>query len=87
MSLTTFRDFIGELDRKGDLELVEGCDWDLEIGTLTELAAERWGPALLFDKIKDYPVGFRVLANPYSTPNRTTLGLDLPEKSKPLEVV
>ena len=87
MSTTTFRDFIAEIDRIGDLKLLEGCDWDLEIGTLTELMAERWGPALLFEKIKGYPDGFRVLANPYSTPGRTTLGLDLPLDTKPLEVV
>ena len=87
MSTTTFRDFIAEVDRIGDLKLLEGCDWDLEIGTLTELMAERWGPALLFEKIKGYPDGFRVLANPYSTPGRTTLGLDLPLDTKPLEVV
>ena len=58
-----FRSFIEELDKKGELERVEGADWDLEIGTITELFAERRGHALLFDKVKGYPKGYRIAAN------------------------
>ena len=46
------RDFILKLDEIGDLKRVEGAECDLEIGAITELMAERNGPALLFDKIK-----------------------------------
>ena len=63
MLFKDLRGFMQRLDEIGQLKKVEGADWDLEIGTLTELMAERLGPALLFDKIKDYPEGYRVLSN------------------------
>ena len=87
MSFVTLREFMDELDRIGELRVVEGCDWNLEIGTLTELVAERWGPALLFDRIKDYAPGLRVLANPYASVRRTVLALDLPLDTKPIDAI
>jgi 3-polyprenyl-4-hydroxybenzoate decarboxylase len=38
-----------------------------EIGTIVDLYQGKMGlPALLFDKIKGYPPGYRILANSYS---------------------
>ena len=48
----------------GELKRINGADWNLEIGTMAELIyRERFGtiPALLFDRIKGYPEGFRIL--------------------------
>jgi 3-polyprenyl-4-hydroxybenzoate decarboxylase len=45
-----FRSFIERLDEKGELKKIQGADWDLEIGTLTELSAERQGPAFCLTK-------------------------------------
>ena len=55
--------FLETLEKMGRLRVVNGADWDLEIGTINELMAERQGPALIFDNIKDYPPGFRVATN------------------------
>ena len=47
----------------GELKRLNGADWNLEIATLAELIyRERSGviPALLFDRIKGYPEGFRI---------------------------
>jgi len=52
--------------------------WDLEIGAITELVAERGGPALLFDKIPGSPPGYRVFSNGGSTAKRTALVFNLP---------
>jgi len=41
MVLRDFRDFLAEVERRGDMKLVEGADCDLEIGTLTELMCEQ----------------------------------------------
>ena len=42
--------------------MVEGADWNQEIGAVAEVAARsETPPAVLFDKIKDYPAGRRVL--------------------------
>jgi UbiD family decarboxylase len=57
------RDFLQQLDEKGQLRKVDGADAHLEIGTITELVCEREGPALLFDNIKGYPAGYRVVTN------------------------
>jgi UbiD family decarboxylase len=58
MVFDDLRSFLDECEKCGDLEKVEGADWNLEIGTISEMAAEKFGPALLFDKIKGYPPGF-----------------------------
>ena len=57
------RSFLDVLTERGKLRVVNNADWDLEIGTINELMAERQGPALLFDRIKGYPPGFRVATN------------------------
>ncbi len=57
------RGFLDALDERGKIKKVSNADWDLEIGTINELMAERQGPGLIFDNIKDYPQGFRVATN------------------------
>ncbi|NIO10180.1 MAG: UbiD family decarboxylase, partial [Deltaproteobacteria bacterium] len=51
------RTCIDKLRDLGEFETIEGADWNLEIGAITELKGEEKGPALLFDKIKGYPQG------------------------------
>lgn len=56
------RGWIEAAEGFGELRTVEGADWNLEIGAVTEVAARlEQPPALLFDKIKNYPSGRRVL--------------------------
>ncbi len=86
MVLRDFRDFLAEVERRGDMKLVEGADCDLEIGTLTELMCEQAGPMFLFDRIIGYPKGFRIATKPYCTPARTALALGLPEGVTPFEM-
>ena len=51
------RQVMEALAAQGELERVEGADWNLELGAITEMLALRDGPALLFDPVKDYPAG------------------------------
>jgi len=78
MPFADLREFITAADQIGELRTVRGADWDLEIGTITELNYERQGPALLFDEIKDYPRGYRILANAMDSLRRSLLALGLP---------
>src|SRR5260370_7603593 len=58
------RQWLDLVESMGELKRVDGADWNLEIGTMAELIyRERTGtiPALLFDQIKGYPDGFRIL--------------------------
>ena len=81
-----FRTLLAEFERRGEVKVVEDADCHLEIGTLTELMAERHGPMLLFDRIKGFPKGYRIAAKPYSTPARGALALGLPEDISPFEM-
>ncbi|MFC2070164.1 UbiD family decarboxylase, partial [Chloroflexota bacterium] len=71
MAFTDLREFIAAVDNLGELKRVEGAHWDLEIGAITELVAERKGPALLFDQIPGYPAGYRILTHPFASTKRT----------------
>jgi len=44
-------------------------------------------PALLFDKIKDYPPGYRVLATPCCNDKRIALTLGLPLEASGLDLI
>jgi 4-hydroxy-3-polyprenylbenzoate decarboxylase len=74
------RTWLREVDQLGQLMTVENAHWDLELSTLTEIINERCKPrpALLFDRIKGYPRGYRVAANLVSSTERLslTLGMD-----------
>ncbi|MFC1962877.1 UbiD family decarboxylase, partial [Chloroflexota bacterium] len=72
------RSWLSKVEALEDVRRVEGANWDLEIGCLTALNWKEMGPALLFDKIKGYPAGLRVLTNSILAPNRTKIMLGLP---------
>ena len=79
------RSFIEAAREIGECIEIKDANWDLEIGTVTEAAAEKIDepPMLLFDRIKDYPEGFRVVCLPLASKKRVALILDLPiDKSK-----
>ena len=57
------REYLEQAEALGELKTIEGADWELEIGTLTEIMAKPNTPALLFDKIKGYDAGYRVVTN------------------------
>jgi 4-hydroxy-3-polyprenylbenzoate decarboxylase len=75
MGIKDVRGWIEEVDRMGQLKRIEGADWDLEIGALVEIVGRenKNRPALLFDNIKGYPAGYRVLAGLLNTLPRLAL--------------
>ncbi len=80
---TAYKGVRGWLERAeeiGELKVLEGADWNLEIGTLTALASKGRAdsPALLFDKIKDYPAGYRVLVGFFESLKRSAITTNLP---------
>ena len=65
------RAWLAEVDKLGELRDVRGADWNLELGAISELNVKKdVPPALLFDEIKGYPKGFRVLTCSTSSPAR-----------------
>src|SRR5881409_1886386 len=73
------RSWLDEIRELGELKEVRGADWDLELGAISELNVKKdLPPALLFDEIKGYPKGFRVLTCSTSSPARLSSILRLP---------
>src|ERR1044072_6708188 len=87
MAHSDLRSFIEGAARIGELKQIDGADWNLEIGCLTELMAEQEGPLLLFDNITGYPKGFRVAANALASARRFALALNLPTDVPKLEIL
>lgn len=56
-------------------------DWDLEVGAIVRRSNERQGPAVLFEKVKDYPSGYRIFGTPMATYRRVAIAMGLPPDS------
>ena len=81
------REYIKQAEELGEYRLIEGADWDLEIGTITELVAKPDTPLLMFDKIKDYKPGYRVATNPLGSYRQVSRLLGLPRNEKGVGLV
>ncbi len=84
------REWISRVESIGELKRVSGCDWQLEMGAVAEMiyqANPENPPAILFDKIKDYPPEMTVLSGMTNSPRRLALTLGLPTPNHPLDVV
>jgi UbiD family decarboxylase len=73
------RQWIDQVDKLGELTAIDGADWDTEIGAVTELGHHmgEQSSALLFDNIKGYPSGYRVLSNTLNSLKRLALTLHM----------
>ena len=73
--LRSWLELVNEL---GELKVVEGAHWDLEIGAASDVNYRRTSPsALLFDRVVGYPQGARVLSSSMSNARRLGLTLRL----------
>lgn len=79
MNYRDLREWLTRVEDMGELQLLDNVDWDKELGAISLMSGEREkGPALLFDHIRDYPAGYRVLANAVHSPDRVALCLGFP---------
>ncbi|MFB6081307.1 MAG: UbiD family decarboxylase [Halanaeroarchaeum sp.] len=70
------RQFIDRLREHDQLTVLQGADWDLEIGGVSDLVRrEDLETAVLFDDIEGYDPGLRVLTNAFDTPLQASLAL------------
>ncbi|MFC1870474.1 UbiD family decarboxylase [Chloroflexota bacterium] len=88
MMFNDLRELINKAREIGEYELVEGADWNEEIGAIGDLKSQLpESPLLVFDNIKGYPAGYRVATNLATTPRRIALIFGLPEESRGIELV
>ena len=84
------RDIIDYADSIGELARLDGADWNIEIGVLEEIfahSAPGRAPAVLFDKIKGYPPGMRIVSGLHNTCRRLSYAFGFPETDDPTVVV
>ena len=84
------RELIDRFDQMGELARVDGADWNLEVGAISEtVAAEKPGrsKALLFDQIQGYPEGFRIMSGAANAFKRLALVLGLPDPENEMDLV
>src|ERR671935_2435913 len=73
------RDWLEMVDALGELKVLEGVDWQENIGRIAEMLVHSDGaPAVLFDRIPGYPAGYRILVNAQGERRRLALSLGLP---------
>lgn len=87
MVFDDLRSFLEQCEKDGDLEKIDGADWNLEVGTISEMVAEKFGPALLFDKFDGYPEGYRVATDLFTTKERIALAYGFPREIDKLELI
>src|SRR3954470_23909206 len=88
MPFNDLREFIDAARKLGDVQDIHGATWDLEIGALTELFANRADhPLLLFDNISGYPASYRVASNLVNHPRRIALASGMPPDLPKTEMV
>src|SRR6185369_8735456 len=73
------RAWLRDVEGLAELTKLQGADWNLELGAISELNVKKARPtALLFDEIPGYPKGHRVLTCSTSSPARLSSILRLP---------
>ena len=81
MSFTDMRQWIGRLEKEGELRRITAeVHWDRELGAITRRVLEKKGPALLFENITGYKSGrcTRLLASGLGNRDRLALALGFP---------
>ncbi len=83
------RSFIETAKEIDEYREINGADWNREIGALTEAAAELITdpPMLIFDNIKGYPPGFRLVSLSVASVKRAALAWGLPIDKHKMELI
>lgn len=82
MAYRDLRDWLQNVERRGELLKFSGASWKFEMGSMADMLQKQEKhrmPAVLFDDIPGYPRGFRTLFSMTSSPWRIAHTLGLPE--------
>jgi 4-hydroxy-3-polyprenylbenzoate decarboxylase len=84
------RELLEQFEEMGELAHVDGADWKLEVGAVSETVAAAnpgYAPAVLFDNIEGYPEGFRILSGAANAVRRLAVVLGLPDPENEIDLV
>lgn len=82
MAYKDLREWLRDVEARGELRKVSGASWDLEMASMTDMLQKEKKlemPAVLFDDVPGYPHGFRNLFAITASPWRIAHTLCLPE--------
>lgn len=78
MAYRDLREWLALMKGPGELKEIAGADWNLEIGAISQVARSfQKSRMFLFDNIKEYPAGFRVLTGALNSEKGLALTLGL----------
>lgn len=94
-NIESLREYIKSLEEIGELQNIDKeVDWNLEVGAIIRKVNEMKGPAVLFNDIKGYPKGYRILGSPVGVSckekmfySRIALSLGMSPKSKANDII
>lgn len=73
------RDWLRQVELQGELRRLSGVALEPDLGAIAAVVQRRhYGPAVLFDGIRGFAPGYRVLVNSLGSPGRLALTLGLP---------
>ena len=89
MAYRDLREWLAQVNELGELKTVEGADWDLEIGAIIEMARKESevAPCLLFDSIKGFAKGLRLVAGQVNSIKRVALTCGMPTDMSTMDLV
>jgi phenylphosphate carboxylase beta subunit len=80
------RDYIAACEKEGELQRIKTeVDWNLELSHIAKLNEEKKGPALLFEKVKDYTSP--VLTSTCTTTQRLAIIMGMPKNTSLVEIM
>ena len=80
---SNLRDWLKDVDKRGELKTIKGVDCDLEMSGICEIVIGEKidpNPVIMFEDIPGYPKGFRTLYSLFGSPWRAAKTLGLPEE-------
>ncbi len=88
MPFKDMREFIAKLEEEGEVQRIdEDVDWNLEAGAMARRSNEQGLPAPFFQKVKDFPDGYRIFASPLGSHRRIAIAMDMDPDTHPKELI
>jgi len=88
MPFKDLREFIANLEKEKEvLRIEEEVDWNLEAGAMIRRSNEAGLPVPFFQKVKDYPKGYRLMGGPLTNHRRVAIAMDLDANTPPKELI
>lgn len=76
------------MEEEGELKRIKvELDWNLEIGAIMRKVHDMEGPAVLFEKIKDYPNKYKFFCGGLATYSKYAIAMGMPKDTGVKEII